>query len=141
LIPLWLPALLAASVAAAPAKPAAATKPVAGKTAVPKFTRTTVRALLGEPKKWDGKLVEVEGTVEEYEQRTSKAGHEYSKFRLAMPDVKERAAVFSFNHLGLANGKKAKVRGLFQETKKVGEATFKNEIDASKPKGSVVVLP
>lgn len=137
---LWLPVILATSAFGTPAK-ASGSALQALKQSAPKYTATTVKSLTSEPKKWDGKRVAVEGTIEEYEERTSKAGHDYSKFRLAMPEVKERVAVFSFTHLGLANGKKAKVHGLFQETKKVGEATYKNEIDASKPKGSVTVLP
>src|SRR5438045_681202 len=109
LIPLGFAALLAASAVAAPSKPAPATKPAAAKPAALKFTQTTVKTLLAEPKKWDKKPVAVEGTVAEYEQRTSAAGHDYSKFKLMMPDVKEGVAVFSFTHLGLAGGKKVRV--------------------------------
>ncbi|HRI44522.1 MAG TPA: cytochrome c maturation protein CcmE [Fimbriimonadaceae bacterium] len=96
----------------------------------------TVEALLKNAKAHDGKTVAVIGTVTEYNEKTSKRGNPYVTFKLK--GTKEVAAVYLQGRLKKAckNGDTVIVEGKFVREKKVGEAVYKNEIDATPAKGA-----
>lgn len=97
-------------------------------------TKTTVAGLLKDPK-LDKKPVVVKGKVERFSARTSKAGNAYFLFKLADGDKK----VSVYGHGSLKpepkNGQTVEVTGLFAKERKLGERTFKDEIDVSPVKG------
>lgn len=96
----------------------------------------TVEALLKNAQTHDGKTVTVIGTVAEYKEKTSKKGNPYVTFKLK--GAKETASVYLQGRLKKAckDGDTVVVEGKFSKEKKVGEATYKNEIDATAAKGA-----
>lgn len=104
----------------------------------------TVEALLKNAKTHDGKAVTVIGTVSDYKEKTSKRGNPYVTFKLK--GAKEIASVYLQGRLKKAckNGDVVIVEGKFVREKKVGDVLYKNEIDATAPKGGndrVKVVP
>ncbi|HLW60402.1 MAG TPA: OB-fold nucleic acid binding domain-containing protein [bacterium] len=93
----------------------------------------SVRALIQDPEQFDGKIVTVTGTVNDYQERMSKAGNPYTTFRLA--DRAATVAVFAWNHQGLSNGDRVQVTGTFEKVKRVAGYTFGNEIEANRIEG------
>jgi imidazoleglycerol phosphate synthase glutamine amidotransferase subunit HisH len=98
--------------------------------------KTTVAAILEEPDRFDKKLVQVEGKVSDYKEKTSRAGNTYTTFKLEQGEKK--ITVFSYGHLRLQNGDEVVVIGRFYKEKRVGRAIFKNEIDASTREGGKI---
>ncbi len=106
--------------------------------AKPKETpiKTTISAIQKEPDKFDNKLVQVEGTVERIDKRVSRAGNEYTTFQLR--SGRDRVNVFTYGHPDVDDGDKVVVVGRYRKEKKVGNQTFKNEIDASPREGGKI---
>ncbi|MBS1712763.1 MAG: hypothetical protein JST30_00350 [Armatimonadetes bacterium] len=85
--------------------------------------------------KFDKKTVTVVGTVEKYEERTSKTSKKpYTLF--VVKDASGKVNVYLRNRpdVKLKDGTKVSVTGVYTKEKKVGQQTFKNEIDASNDK-------
>lgn len=92
------------------------------------FAQTPIKDILGNPLKYDGKVVTVNGKAMFVKEKTSKAGNLYTTFDLY--DGEETIAIFSFGHNKVKDGERVEVTGIFNETKRVGKFTFKNQIDA-----------
>ncbi|MFN3689405.1 MAG: hypothetical protein ACK4UU_00595 [Fimbriimonadales bacterium] len=98
--------------------------------------KTTVAALLKEPDKFHRKLVEVEGEVDDLKKKTSRVGNPYTTFKLDSEN--KQVTVFSYGHLPISENDKVVVIGKFYKERRVGRATFTNEIDASPKEGGSV---
>jgi len=92
--------------------------------------KISVADLLQNPERYDGKTVIVEGKIISYQERFSRRGNPYTTFRLE--DNGFSVAVFAWGHLGLKDGLRVRVSGVFQRVKRVGRYTFYNEISADK---------
>ncbi len=92
--------------------------------------KVSVAALLQNPERYDGKTVIVEGQITSYQEKFSRRGNPYTTFRLE--DNGFSVAVFAWGHLGLKDGVRVRVSGVFQRVKQVGRYTFYNEISADK---------
>lgn len=91
-------------------------------------TAVTVAGLLQNPDQYDAKAISVAGTIVAYRERVSAKGNPYTTFRLR--DRGSDVSVFSWKHPGLKNGIRVRVIGTFAATKRVGQYTFHNEIEA-----------
>jgi hypothetical protein len=91
-------------------------------------SKVSVTDLMTNIDKYDHQLVSVSGTVTEYQERVSRRGNPYTVFKLQ--DGGQSVSIYSRSTLGLANGTKVNVEGLFWKVKKVGQYTFYNEINA-----------
>ncbi|MDW8105843.1 MAG: hypothetical protein RMK45_00020 [Armatimonadota bacterium] len=98
--------------------------------------KTSVAAILKDPDKFHRKLVQVEGTVSDLKKKVSRAGNEYTTFKLNSEG--KQLAVFSYGHLNIQDEDKVIVIGKFYKEKRVGRSVFKNEIDASPKEGGKV---
>lgn len=85
--------------------------------------------------KLDTKVVTVRGKVEDFDAKTSKRGNAYTVFKVA--GAKQKVNGYLRGHLAKApkNGDTVEVTGVFRKEKKVGEQTFKDEIDATAERG------
>jgi predicted small secreted protein len=92
-------------------------------------TKVSVTDIMTNIDKYHRKLVNVTGTVTEYQERCSKQGNRHTVFKLQ--DGGQSVAIYSHSTLGLSNGMKVNVEGPFWKVKKVGEYTFYNEIEAA----------
>jgi hypothetical protein len=96
--------------------------------------KTSVSEILKNPDKYDGKMVQAEGTVGSLRSKTSKKGNPYTT--LMIRDSSNGVLnVFSFGTLSVKKNDSVVVTGRYQKIKHVGSFTFYNEIDASE--GSV----
>lgn len=95
-----------------------------------------VDALLAKAKDHDKKTVTVTGTVQKFEAKTSRKGNKYTTFELK--GDKQVINVYMRDHLKnpVKNGDKVSVTGIFRVEKKVGDRTFKNEVDATAAAGT-----
>jgi hypothetical protein len=91
-------------------------------------SRVSVIDLMTNIDKYDRQLVRVSGTVTKYQERVSRRGNPYTVFKLQ--DGGQSVSVYSRSTLGLANGMKVNIEGIFWKVKKVGRYTFYNEINA-----------
>ncbi len=98
--------------------------------------KTTVAAILKEPDKFHRKRVQVEGKVDDLKKKTSRAGNDYTTFKLESDD--KHLNVFSYGHLNIEEDDTVIVVGVFYKEKRVGRSVFKNEIDASPKVGGSV---
>lgn len=94
-----------------------------------------VPALLKDPAKFDGKPVAVTGKVQEFRQRTSRAGNKYFTFKLG--EGKETVNVYGRGELKppVKYGDRVTATGTFRKEKKLRDFTVKNEIDVSPKSG------
>ena len=96
--------------------------------------KTTVSEILNNPDKYDGKMVQVEGTIGSLRFKTSKKGNQYTTMTVR-DSSNAMLKVFSFGTLPLQKNDSVIVVGRYQKVKHVGSYSFYNEIDASE--GSV----
>ncbi len=103
----------------------------------------SVKKVLETPKEFHNKEVVVSGKVDKYEQRTSRIGNEYFRFKLVDKDDKKAIV----NIYGQGKLKKAPEKGDLVEVKgkyfiesKVGSYTYKNEVQI-KPEGLKILKP
>lgn len=87
----------------------------------------TVAQMLASPSTYDGKHVDVHGTVEHLEQKVSHKGNAYVTFSLCSGQCLH---VFGFGSPSLSDGQAVTVHGTFAAVKHVSSYTFYNEIDA-----------
>jgi starvation-inducible outer membrane lipoprotein len=90
---------------------------------------TQITDVLKDPKAFDKKTVTVEGKVDEFEQKTSKIGNKYAKFRILQGERWLNVYAKGEIKPPLKEGDKVTVKGKFAAEKKVGKSTFKNEIE------------
>jgi hypothetical protein len=93
--------------------------------------KLTVKQLQAATKKFDGKEVVVTGVVDKFEQRKSKAGNDYFLFKLV--DKADKKLVVNIYGQGKAvkppkDGNLVELKGTYRTEKKVGNRTFKNEV-------------
>lgn len=94
--------------------------------------KATIAGLLKSPEKFDGKIVTVKGKVVKFQQKTSKAGNDYFTMKL-VDDKDERISVYGRGkHKELKDDVMVEVTGKFAKEKKVGDVTFKFEVDVTK---------
>ncbi len=95
--------------------------------------RVTIADLLKAPEKYDSKVVTVTGTVNKFKAKVSKKGNDYFNMRLES-SRDEWISVYGQGKLDkvLHDGDTVEVTGDFAQTKKVGDVTFKNEVDVTK---------
>jgi len=98
--------------------------------------RTTIAAIQKDPDRYHKKLVQLEGTVSDYKEKTSRAGNAYTTFKLEQND--QKITVFCYGHLKLKNDDEVVVVGRYYKEKRVGRSTFRNEIDASPREGGKI---
>jgi hypothetical protein len=87
----------------------------------------TIGQILGGPSAYDGKHVDVHGTVEHLEQKVSHRGNPYVTFALCSGQC---IHVFGFGSPSLSDGQAITVHGTYEAVKHVSGYTFYNEIDA-----------
>lgn len=98
--------------------------------------QVTVQALLNNGKQYDGKQVVLVGVASKLKQKVSKKGNAYYTFRIS--DGKQSVSVFGYGNAPAKEGDKVRVTDKFAVEKRVGYATYRNEIDVTK--GKVEVL-
>ncbi|MCS7273639.1 MAG: hypothetical protein NZ550_05775 [Fimbriimonadales bacterium] len=98
--------------------------------------KTSIAAILKDPDKFHRKLVQVQGTVSELKKKVSRAGNEYTTFKLVSEG--KQLPVFSYGHLDIQEKDRVVVTGRFYKVKRVGRLVFRNEIDASPKEGGKV---
>lgn len=98
--------------------------------------QVTVQALLNNGKQYDGKQVVLVGVASKLKQKVSKKGNPYYTFRIG--EGKQSVSVFGYGNAPAKEGDKVRVTGKFAVEKRVGYATYRNEIDVTK--GKVEVL-
>jgi hypothetical protein len=79
------------------------------------------------PSNFDGKSVDVRGTVRGLREKTSARGNAYDTFKLCSTSC---VSVFVFGRPAVSNGGTAEVQGTFSAVHRVGRYTFYNEIEA-----------
>jgi hypothetical protein len=89
---------------------------------------TTVSEILKDPTGYSGKHLDVSGTVQDVEQKTSRRGNDYETFDVC--DGDSCVKVFAWGHPQINEGQKLTVHGTFDAVKHVGRYTFYNELDA-----------
>lgn len=88
---------------------------------------TTIAQVLGSPSTYDGRHVDVKGTVEHLEQKTSHKGNPYVTFSLCSGQC---IHVFAFGTPSISDGQTITVHGSYESVKHVSGYTFYNEVDA-----------
>jgi hypothetical protein len=92
---------------------------------------TTVKKIVADKNSYDGKEVSVSGTVSaNLKFKTSKGGKDYTTFSL-IGDTGGRINVFVWGKSKLHGGQKVRVTGIYHKVMKVGQSTFRNEIEAT----------
>lgn len=95
--------------------------------------KTNITDVLKDPDKVDGKAIQVEGKVESYEEKTSQRGNPYTVFKVT--DSGKTLSVWMTGHPKdpdkPKDGDKVQLTGIYRKEKKVGDVTFRNEIDVT----------
>ena len=92
---------------------------------------TTVKKIVADKNSYDGKEVSVSGTVSaNLKFKTSKGGKDYTTFSL-IGDTGGRINVFVWGKSKLHGGQKVRVTGIYHKVMRVGQSTFRNEIEAT----------
>jgi len=104
--------------------------------------KTTPSGILKTPAKFDHKVITVTGVVAKFTARASDNG---KYFLFDLTEGKEKVAVFGRGELRPApkNGDKVAATGEFAIARKVGDRTYKNEIEVTsngKDKNGVVIV-
>lgn len=94
--------------------------------------RTDIQTILTNPNEFDGRKVEVEGTVESVRSRISGKGSPYTIFQLAGDG--ESVSVYAVGDQRLSEGDVVVVTGRFQKVRYLSQYVFQNEIDATEGK-------
>jgi len=93
--------------------------------------KASVKDIIKDGSKFDKKVVTTTGKVAKFEQRTSRAGNSYFVFEVVEEKDKAKVNVYGRGKLDLAvkNGDSVEVTGYYRLEKKVGNQTFRNEIE------------
>jgi hypothetical protein len=92
----------------------------------------SVKQLQSDPKRYDGKQITIRGSLDKFEQRTSRAGNAYFLFKLL--DKSDKTAVVNVFGRGKLeklpkHGSLFEVKGIYRVAKKLGNRVYKNEIE------------
>lgn len=91
---------------------------------------TTIKEIVADKNSYDGKEVLVSGTVSaNLKFKTIKGGKDYTTFSL-LGDSGGRINIFIWGKLKLQGGQKVRVTGIYHKVMRVGQSTFRNEIEA-----------
>jgi hypothetical protein len=93
----------------------------------PAFAADSIAAIVANPAKYDGKTVDVRGTVSGLREKTSAKDNAYDTFKLCSTSC---VSVFIFGRPAVSDGAAAEVHGTFSAVHRVGSYTFYNEIEA-----------
>jgi len=89
----------------------------------------TIPAVLQHPDQYDGKVINVIGTITGYQESVAGVAGKYTKFRLE--DGGSSVTVYYFGqHLGLKNGMRVRVIGTYSAFKQSGQYTYRNQVGA-----------
>jgi len=102
----------------------------------------TVKQLQADVKRYDGKEITATGKVEKFAQKVSKAGNDYFVFTLVdKTDRKCLVSIFGRGKVSNApkDGDTVEVKGTYKIEKKLGNVTYKNELE-TKPNLVKVLL-
>ena len=91
---------------------------------------TTVCQLVAKPASFDHQNVTLQGTIAALRETTSRAGNDYTTFKLQ--DGTCSVTVFTWGHPSLTNSDPVRVDGVFETEHHQGRYTFYNEIQATK---------
>jgi hypothetical protein len=86
--------------------------------------------LMAKPAIFDHQNVTLQGSVEALKETTSRAGNDYTTFKLQ--DQTCAVTVFTWGHPTLANNDHVRVDGVFETEHHQGRYTFYNEVEATK---------
>lgn len=106
--------------------------------------KMTVKELVADAKKFDGKPVTVSGLVDKFKQKTSKKGNDYFTFKLV--DKGDKKKIVNLYGQGkpkveVKDGQLLSVTGTYRLEKTVGNSTFKNEIQVKPDTVRILAQP
>jgi hypothetical protein len=89
--------------------------------------------LAAKPASFDHQNVALQGNVAALRETTSRAGNDYTTFKLQDPTTGScTVSIFTWGHPALTNGASVRVEGLFETEHHQGRYTFYNEVQATK---------
>jgi hypothetical protein len=89
--------------------------------------------LVAKPASFDHQNVTLQGSVAALRETTSRAGNDYTTFKLQDPTTSSCAvSIFTWGHPTLTNGDHVRVDGVFETEHHQGRYTFYNEVEATK---------
>lgn len=97
--------------------------------------KAKISEILKDADKHTGKIVDVSGKVEKFEQKTSRRGNKYFKFVLKDGDQELNIYGQGEQTPALKDGQKVRVQGTYRKEKKLpgnSNVTIKNEVDVTK---------
>ena len=93
----------------------------------------TVTTVLTAPERYDRQEVTLTCTAQAVSPKTSRRGNPYTTFQLR--DTSGQAlTVFTWGHPTMKSGDRVQVTGIFEQIKRVGTYTFRNQVDAKEIK-------
>ena len=90
----------------------------------------SIKDVATSPERFDGKSISLRGNVANLQRRVSAKGNAYFTFDLS--DGSGSVRVFSFGQTSCKPGDEAAVDGQFDQVKRVGRYTFRNEVTATR---------
>ncbi len=90
----------------------------------------SIKDVATSPERFDGKSISLRGNVVNLQRRVSAKGNAYFTFDLS--DGAGSVRVFSFGQTPCKPGDEAAVDGQFDQVKRVGRYTFRNEVTATR---------
>ena len=95
----------------------------------PAGEKKTIKEILSNPDKYDGREVTIQGKATKIKPRTSKKGYDSTTFTLKDESGKGMN-IYTKGHPLITEGQKVTVTGIYQRLKMVGRKTFHNEVEA-----------
>ncbi len=95
----------------------------------PAAEKKTIKEILSNPVKYDGREVTMQGKATKIKPRTSKKGNDSTTFILKDESGKSMN-IYTRGHPLIAEGQRVMVTGIYQKLKIVGRKTIKNEVEA-----------
>ncbi len=95
----------------------------------PAGEKKTIKEILSNPDKYDGREVTIQGKAAKIKPRTSKKGYDSTTFTLKDESGKIMN-IYTKGHPLITEGQKVTVTGIYQKLKMVGRKTFHNEVEA-----------
>ena len=90
-------------------------------------SQATIDQILGSPANYDGRHVDVKGTVEHLEQKVSHQGNPYTTFSLCSNRC---IKVFAFGDFAKSNGQTVTVHGTYETVNHINGYTLDNGIES-----------
>ncbi len=104
----------------------------------PVLAADSIDAIIANPSAFDGKSVQVHGTVADVKQKTSRKGNDYTLF-----DVCETKCVhiYARGKVGVNDGATVTISGTFTAVKHMGNFDITNQIEANDGSGTPAPAP